>query len=182
MPNVPSPPGRSALRLVRSSRHPVDVFVRYYVDLDAPFEQVESRLLDMPARWVPGIFTEAEERGTELLADVGFALGDERRIEKRVEVRIGPPHRTGRVTTIPLRWSATGARALFPSLDADFELAALGERRSQLSLSARYEPPLGSIGRVLDRALLHRVAEAAVRDFIDRVVEEIGAAAHAPSL
>ena len=45
----------------------------------------------------------------------------------------------------------------------------MGEDRTQLAISARYRPPLGVLGRTVDRVLLHRVAEATVKDFIDRV-------------
>ena len=41
--------------------------------------------------------------------------------------------------------------------------------RTQLSMSARYVPPLGMIGKVIDRAILSRVAEATLKDFLDRV-------------
>jgi hypothetical protein len=40
-------------------------------------------------------------------------------------------------------------------------------------MSARYRPPLGMIGRALDKALMHRVAEATVKDFLDRVGERL---------
>ena len=68
-----------------------------------------------------------------------------------------------------MTWKATGAQRLFPLLEADLEVAGLGATRTQLSISARYRPPMGSFGQVLDRALLHRVAEAALKDFLDRV-------------
>jgi hypothetical protein len=44
----------------------------------------------------------------------------------------------------------------------------------------RYRPPLGVVGQTVDRVLLHRVTEATVKDFLDRVGEAItehGAAA-----
>ena len=41
------------------------------------------------------------------------------------------------------------------------------------SMSGRYSPPFGSVGEALDRALLHRVAEATVRDFVERVAASI---------
>ena len=34
---------------------------------------------------------------------------------------------------------------------------------------------MGAVGRVLDRAMLHRVAEATIKDFLDRVGERIEA-------
>ncbi len=40
---------------------------------------------------------------------------------------------------------------------------------TQLSVSARYVPPLGSLGSTIDRALLHRIAEATMKDFLDRI-------------
>jgi hypothetical protein len=42
-------------------------------------------------------------------------------------------------------------------------------------MSARYRPPLGAFGQALDRAMLHRVAEATIKDFLDRVGERVGA-------
>jgi len=70
-------------------------------------------------------------------------------------------------------WRATGAERLFPHLEADLEVAALGPSRTQLSISARYRPPMGAMGRALDRALLHRVAEATIKDFLDGVGERL---------
>jgi hypothetical protein len=78
-------------------------------------------------------------------------------------------------TLLPLSWRATGPERLFPSLEADLEIATLGRSRTQLSISARYRPPLGVVGKALDRVLLHRVAEATIKDFLDRVGEGIGA-------
>ena len=40
-------------------------------------------------------------------------------------------------------------------------------------MSARYVPPFGTVGRVIDRAALSRVAEATLKDFLDRVAEAI---------
>jgi hypothetical protein len=42
-----------------------------------------------------------------------------------------------------------------------------------LAISARYALPLGVIGRVLDLALLHRIAEATLKDFLDNVAEAV---------
>ena len=78
-------------------------------------------------------------------------------------------------TVIPLRWTATDAPGLFPSLDADLEVAPHGAGSTQLSISARYRPPLGPLGEVIDRAVLHRVAEATVKDFLDRVADRVRA-------
>lgn len=148
------------------------MFVRYYLDLPVPFDEAESALLEEPAEWVPGLLRDAEGRGQRLLAEVGFAL-ETRRVEKEVEISVGTPYRIPSKTLLPMTWKATAAERLFPQLDADIEVAALGAKRTQLSISARYRPPMGVIGRALDRALLHRVAEATIKDFLDGVGESI---------
>ena len=55
----------------------------------------------------------------------------------------------------------------------------LGDDRTQLAISARYRPPLGVVGRAVDRVLLHRVAEATIKDFLDRVGAAITSQAEA---
>jgi hypothetical protein len=116
------------------------------------------------------------------LAEVGFSFDDGHRVDKRVEIELGPPFHFPAKTTLPLTWTATGTERLFPSLDADMEIASLGPNRTQLAISARYRPPFGGVGRALDRALLHRVAEATIKDFLDRVGEGIAAEASARSV
>jgi len=61
-------------------------------------------------------------------------------------------------------------------MDAELELASLGPQLTQLSLSGRYQPPLGLVGRTIDKALLSRVAEATIKDFVDRLASAIQAA------
>lgn len=144
------------------------MFIRYYLDLAIPFDEVEPALIARPADWVPGLASDAEHGAERLLAEVGFEVADAR-VDKTVEIEFGQPYRIPSKTLLPIAWKATGAEQLFPALDADIEVAALGPNRTQLSISARYRPPAGPLGRMLDRALLHRIAEATVKDFLDRV-------------
>ena len=144
------------------------MFIRYFLELDDPFDRVEAALLADPSTWVPGMARAAGELGERLLTEVGFPVED-RRMDKEVEISFSEPYRSASATRLPMTWKATGAQRLFPLLEADLEVAGLGATRTQLSISARYRPPLGPLGRVLDRALLHRVAEAAIKDFLDRV-------------
>lgn len=149
------------------------MFIRYYLDLPLPFPTVEAELLAQPEAWVPGLARDAESRGERLLAEVGFAVDDAHRLDKQVEIEFGDPYRIPTKTLLPMTWKATGPERLFPALDADLEVASLGPSRTQLSISARYKPPMGPFGRALDRALLHRVAEATAKDFLDRVGEAL---------
>jgi hypothetical protein len=148
------------------------MFARYFVELPVESERVEAALVGATADdWLPGIARDANHRGDVLLAEVGF--GDDVRIARQVAIELGETVRMPTKTVVPMRWQATGASGLFPSLDADLEIAPLGPHRTQLAMSARYVPPLGAIGRAVDRTLLFRVAEATLKDFLDRVGEAV---------
>ena len=147
------------------------MFARYFVELAGDRDRIEQVVLDAPETWLPTLATTANHRGDRLLAEVGF--GDDVRIARTVALTVGDPIRTPSKTTIPLSWSASGPAGVFPALDADLEVARLEDSRCQLAISARYEPPLGAIGRAMDRALLARVAEATLKDFLDRVRDSI---------
>jgi hypothetical protein len=148
------------------------MFARYFVELPISAEDVERALSRDPAVWLPGLAEHAHHRGDLLLAEVGF--GEAVRIKRTVVVELGHAVRSGSKTVFPLRWAASGpGGGLFPSLDADLEVAALRPRRTQLAMSARYVPPFGAVGRVMDRAALSRVAEATLKDFLDRVADAI---------
>jgi two-component system response regulator DevR len=73
------------------------------------------------------------------------------------------------MASLPLTWEPDGLEGLLPRLDANLELGPLGEDRTQLAISARYRPPLGVLGQAIDRVLLHRMAEATLKDFLDRL-------------
>lgn len=146
------------------------MFIRYFIDMPLPMGEVESALLESPGHWSAEPARDAEARGRQLLAEVGFGPPGAR-IDKKVEIQFGEPIRFPGLTILPMAWTPAGLDSLFPRLDADLEVGELGPERTQLSISARYTPPLGSLGRVLDRALLHRVAEATVKDFLDRAAQ-----------
>jgi hypothetical protein len=147
------------------------MFARYFVELPISVEDVERALSRDPRGWLPGLAERAHHRGDLLLAEVGF--GEAVRIKRTVVVELAQPVRSGAKTVFPLKWSVSGRGGLFPSLDADLEVASLRPGRTQLAISARYVPPFGSVGRVVDRAALSRVAEATLKDFLDRVADAI---------
>jgi hypothetical protein len=159
------------------------MFIRYFIELPLPAQAVEDTLLGSPAEWLPAIANQAEQHGQGLLAqvqvEVGVSLGGNgaagagggHRVTRRVEVELGPVLRYPSRTTLALRWRPLGrtGSTLLPDLDADLEIGPLGPERTQLSLSGSYHPPLGQFGRLADRMVMHRVAEATVKDFLDRV-------------
>ena len=148
------------------------MFARYFVEVPLPADQVERALLDSPAGWLSAMAGAAQERGDGLLIEVGVGPM-EGGLRRRVSLRLGEPVRFPSMISVPLTWEPVGLEGLLPRLDANIELGPLGEDRTQLAISARYQPPLGVVGQAVDRVLLHRVAEATLKDFLDRVGQAI---------
>lgn len=139
--------------------------------------------------------------GDEVHLDIGFAVARERMIRlcgsgalfgtsedaytglsrvgaggvsKLVRVQVRELAWTDLSAGFAVRWEATGpGGGLFPVLDADLRLAPASDGGTLLSLLCSYRPPFGPLGEALDRALLHRVADATVHSFLTGVAEEL---------
>jgi hypothetical protein len=150
------------------------MFIRYFVELPLPPDRVEGALLDSSGDRLPLLAGRAERRGERLLAEVGIGPGAAGP-RKQVAVSLGVPLHAPLHTSVPMTWEPGRPGGLFPRLEGDLEIGALGQDRTQLALSGSYRPPLGVVGRLADRLLLHRVAEATVKDFVDRLAAELSA-------
>ena len=147
------------------------MFVRSFVEISSPFPDVDAALTKDGAEWLPGVASSAGQGGERRMTEVGF--GDAVRVERPVIVTMGPPIRMSFKTLVPISWRPSSTEALLPGMEAEIELAPMGEDHTQLAMTASYTPPFGLLGRVADRALLHRVAEATIKDFLDRVADGI---------
>ena len=91
---------------------------------------------------------------------------------KLIRVSLLDPVYRDDAMTAGLRWEAVGATgALFPVLDANLSISPAGEHTARLALAGSYRPPLGRLGRGLDRAVMHRVAAATMRSLLRGVAE-----------
>ena len=77
------------------------MFIRYYLELQLPFDEAERALLADPGSWLPGMATEAGDQGERLLVDVGFEVGNDRRVDREVQIEIGEPVSARPETTMP---------------------------------------------------------------------------------
>jgi ribosome-associated toxin RatA of RatAB toxin-antitoxin module len=100
-------------------------------------------------------------------------------VARSVEVEVAPPTIYPDRSEMEISWRAAGMPSLFPELRGRFELAAVDAGRSRLSFEASYEPPGRLAGQLVDRAMLHRVAEASVREFVLRTAQALGRRANA---
>lgn len=136
--------------------------------VDAPLSRVEKglgRVRSSLEEWADIAYRDGEQ----LRARVGPSAT----VAHEVKLDIGQAeiHSSGLV--YPIHWTAQGAGLLFPELNADLLLSKSSSRMTCLTLKATYKPPLGVLGRLVDRALLGRVAEATVADWMDRLAEAL---------
>ena len=143
-----------------------------YVPVSA--RRVCDRILAGDGDWITPLAAAAMGEGEALRMRIG-PLSALPMLGKTFSVEVGEPLTREEVTVVPLTWTATAAPGLFPVLSADLEVAPLDANLTQLTLRGRYEPPLGAVGRRLDRLLMHRIAEASVRAFLGRLVSTLSA-------
>ena len=148
------------------------MLIRHFAVIARPVGEVETDLAIGAQQWMPALAWKSNGHGLQLLSELGFEVG-KRRMARRIEVELGPLHPVGGVTLLPIRWKAASHAGVFPTLDGHLEIAPIGKSRTQLGLSASYEPPFGLLGKIADRALMHRVAEITVKDFLDRIGERL---------
>lgn len=142
------------------------MFVGDEVRLEIGFALARERLARLSESGA--LFGPSEDAYGPSLTRVGVAG-----IAKLVRVQARELSWTDSSAGLALRWEATGAGGrLFPVLDADLTLIPDGEG-TVLRLAGAYRPPLGSLGQALDRAILHRVAEAAISTFLARVAAQL---------
>ena len=141
------------------------VFVRSFVEIDSPYPDVLRVSRTMQPDWVRRELAATDVRVRQLLGEFKLAVVN------------GP---TGNLTVSA--WRATDRSARLhaswtldhwsepPSVDAEVEIAAVGERETQLSISGQYQVPETWHG---DTDLLHRLAERVAAEVVDHLRAEL---------
>lgn len=75
--------------------------------------------------------------------------------------------------TFPLKWKAMGDVGLLPKMTAELSVGAVGPGHTQLTFRGNYQPPLGIFGKIVDRAVMHRLAELVVKSFMDQLARAL---------
>ncbi len=143
------------------------VFLYDVIEVNRSISAVWARLCDDGA-WLAPLAERATDRGDRLLK-VGPGRGS--LSSREVKIRVGRCSYRDGISYIPIRWEATRLSRLFPILDGTLELSLLEGERCCLAMKASYRPPLEGLGRVIDSALMHRVAAATVRSFLREVAQ-----------
>jgi hypothetical protein len=152
------------------------MLLRYFVVVARPIEEVETDLATGAQKWMPALAWKSNGQGQRLLSELGFEVG-KRRMARTIEVELGALRPMSGITLLPIRWKAASHAGLFPALDGQVEIAPIGKSITQVGIRASYEPPFGVLGKVADRALMHRIAEITVKDFLDRIAARLAKSA-----
>lgn len=135
------------------------MLVYYFVYAAGTVEKVAQGLTDSPGEltvWARLAYEGGEELRTRIKPGAWMPA-------KEVQIVVGTPASRPGAVFVPISWKATGADVLFPVLEADLIVEAVGDHMTQITLRGSYKPPLGPVGRLLDRALLHHLAEGCVK-------------------
>jgi len=147
------------------------MFVQYYGEVPRPYEAVVDRcprVLVQLEGWAQLSYRDGEA----IRAKMG-PRGEGSLMAKTVRLEVGDVVESTDARRIPLTWEATGTPGLFPKMDAELVIARVGDDLTQVKIQGHYDPPLGSVGRLIDRAFLHRIAEASTKELVDEIVGEL---------
>jgi hypothetical protein len=148
------------------------LFAQHAVTLPYPSGRVAALVAAPSHPWSIAL----DGDGRDLLARVGIRIGQVP-IYKQVQLTVGEQRSAipaDRVM-VPVSWEAVGGPPLFPSMEGTLHVKPAGVGATILTLNARYDPPLGTIGHLLDRALMHHLAQATIEDFVVRLATVLSA-------
>jgi hypothetical protein len=144
------------------------MFVERSIHINHPVEGVKAILAAGPHAW----FVQLDDAGeTEVGPDIA-GIG----LRKKVAVEVGPLVSTGDWTEIPITWKATFIEKLFPVMTGKVEVSPVDARTTKVTVCGMYEPPFGALGKQVDDAFMHTVAEATVADLARSIGGRIAAA------
>jgi hypothetical protein len=142
------------------------MFVQHSVHIDSPIETVTAAFTRDPHRWLPHL-----DRGRTVVGPRVAGVA----IRKKVVIEVGAPLAAGSWTEVPITWSATYIKRLLPVMTGKVELAPVDARVTRLTVCGMYQPPLGRLGKQFDDALMHRVADATVKELAEAIAERLAA-------
>jgi hypothetical protein len=89
-------------------------------------------------------------------------------VQKAALIDIGPARRIGDRILVEIAWRSANLAPLFPVFAGQLSVSA-----TDIILDGRYAPPLGTLGLLLDRALLHLVARRTASALVTRLATEV---------
>ncbi len=143
------------------------VFLRYYVELPFPLAEIDRTIAALPGQLLDAAARDANLRGLLMLGS-SATTSESSLTAADVCVSLSPPQTGGSPLRRALQWCAVRGETVHPVLRGDLELAELGPSRTQLAITAQYQPP-GEPAQSADRTVAQRVGESTLKAFLDRL-------------
>ena len=141
------------------------MFVQHSVHIGRPIEAVRASLAAGPHEWFPRFDGDSHAEVGPQVAGLG--------LRKKVAIEVGEPVTVGDWTEVPVKWRATFVQHLFPVMTGQVELAPVDPQITRLTVCGMYEAPLGRLGKQLDEAVMHRAAEATVKELAESIAKRL---------
>ncbi len=142
--------------------------------IEHAYEPLEALLRGDPERWLPG----AERMGEQLIFELSPGPPAQR-VRRKVRATLSRVQPFGHGVVVNVEWQALRHPELYPTLTGALRLERAGPGHCRLTFDVTYRPPAGRVGAVVDQALMHRVGEASLRDFVARLVSRLAEEASA---
>jgi hypothetical protein len=140
------------------------------VTLPHPSKKVVASLTTPDHAWSVAL----DGNGGDLLAKVGISVG---RVpvykHVRLEIGLSSAALLPESVMLPVSWVAVGGPPIFPKMEGTLHVEPEGPGLTRLTLNARYDPPMGRVGELIDRAMMHRVAALTMTDFVERLARAV---------
>jgi hypothetical protein len=153
--------------------------IRVYDYVNHPYEQVRAVLSQDALTVFRSATRAAEARARSLAAQLRVDLGGlglaYLSVEADIDITIhsieerGPESGQPPLTQIQLEWEAVAMPHLFPLMKAELSVYPLTSTETQLDFSGVYEPPLGTLGKIVNAVIGHRIADASIHRFVSDV-------------
>jgi hypothetical protein len=145
--------------------------IRCYDYVNRPYDQVRNALSKDALAVFRDATKSAESRAQSIAAELRVNIGSItvgtdiriaiKKLEEKADQALAAP-----VTRLQLEWEAASLPGLFPLMKGQLAIYPLTTTETQLDFSGRYEPPLGAVGKAMNAMVGHRLAEAAVHQFV----------------
>ncbi len=146
------------------------MLARASADLPHPSELVAGALAAPTHPWSVAL----DGNGGALLAKVGLNLGGIP-VYTHVQLQVGavPEALRGDRVMLPVSWEAVGGPPIFPKMEGTLHVEPEGRQATRITLNASYDPPLGRLGELIERAVMHRIAQLTMSDFTERLAKAL---------
>ena len=141
------------------------MFIQHSVHITRSIDACTEALESAAHTWYPGLIG-----GKDTLVGIHVAGVP---LRKQVDVVFGTAVKEASWTSIPFTWKATGPAVLFPEMVGTVQLAPVDPTVTRLTVNGMYSAPLGRIGQEIDRAVMHRVADATIKEITESMAQVI---------